>query len=48
MLNEVVVIYEERAALGEFFQFLIQEWNTLPLVGKGCSLEFWIETVGSA
>jgi hypothetical protein len=48
MLNEAVVIDEERAAPGEFFQFLILGWNTLSLAGKGCSLEFWIETVGSA
>jgi hypothetical protein len=48
MFNKAVVVHEERATLGEFFNFLILRGNTLSLAGKGSSLEFWIKTVGSA
>jgi hypothetical protein len=48
MLNEAVVIDEEKAALRVGSEFFVLRWDTLSLAGKGRSLTLWIETVGSA
>ena len=48
MFNEAVVVDEERAGVGVFFEFLVWGWDALSLAGEGCSLKGRIEAVGSA